>query len=582
LQKISTTQFRVYLEAIIKTCELAIDLNLDDEWEDYSLEWLAHYLYLDAIIRDCGGERLFKISRNEKFWNRQIEKSHGFNWSKKSIQHTINYNSKYDKVACKLDYHNLLKIEKKSTLLINALINSSIVEFNDETIQKIDSVLLNNEYDAHRMYIFIIIKMHGLITSNKEEDYKIKYIRELTKILKKVKLIEFARLNFHDVIPLKYFQIIYVYFFANNLDVSDLIANDYELDQYQNGIYLPSETSEHLFDKYYESSGAVYPLIPENLIPSLREIYAIIPTIDYSSILSLDDLKSILELNGLASDEIKSEILVLPVVFNHLIESNSNFHIIQRDWLYSVGSLFDNTSEALSLVAAMLNCSSSKVLNSNKILEYIKQVVNGLAIEKYDRDAIVSLILDYLILEFNEDVFELFLFDILLSQFSIAVQPYIEDQKHQVLIDLHWSDPNQLKDLYKEVLNPLLYSFYCEEAGRIMSEVNSDFSERIVTISNSILDVKSIDAKEYLLEDFGQSYNRKYRSIVSAVSVQSINWELILPFLKGIDSTTLFIIMHKIFLQDLVYNSSSDNNLPIDLMEFYHLDWTKKLNRKQS
>jgi hypothetical protein len=73
-----------------------------------------------------------------------------------------------------------------------------------------------------------------------------------------------------------------------------------------------------------------------------------------------------------------------------------------------------------------------------------------------------------------------------------------------------------------------------------------------------------------------------YRSIVSAVSVQSINWELILPFLKGIDSTTLFIIMHKIFLQDLVYNSSSDNNLPIDLMEFYHLDWTKKLNRKQS
>ena len=139
-----------------------------------------------------------------------------------------------------------------------------------------------------------------------------------------------------------------------------------------------------------------------------------------------------------------------------------------------------------------------------------------------------------------------------------------------------------MNNLYKEVLNPLLYSFYCEEAGRIMSEVNSDFSERIVTISNSILDVKSIDAKEYLLEDFGQSYNRKYRSIVSAVSVQSINWELILPFLKGIDSTTLFIIMHKIFLQDLVYNSSSDNNLPIDLMEFYHLDWTKKLNRKQS
>ena len=284
---------------------------------------------------------------------------------------------------------------------------------------------------------------------------------------------------FDDVIPLKYFQIIYDYFFANNLDISDLIANDYELDQYQNGIYLPSETSEHLFDKYYESSGAVYPLIPENLIPSLREIYAIIPTIDYSSILSLGDLKSILELNGLASDEIKSEILVLPVVFNHLIESNQNFHIIQRDWLYSVGSLFDNTSEALSLVAAMLNCSSSKVLNNNKILEYIKQVVNGLAIEKYDRDVIVSLILDYLNLEFNEDVFELFLFDILLSQFSIAVQPYIEDQKHQVLIDLHWSDPTQLKDLYKEVLNPLLYSFYCEEAGRIMSEVNSDFSERI-------------------------------------------------------------------------------------------------------
>ncbi len=577
LQKISTIQFMDCLEAIIKTCERAIDLKLNDEWEDYSLEWLTHYLYLDAIIRDCGGERLFKISRNEKFWNRQIEKSQGFNWSKNSIQYTITYNSKYDKGACKLDYHNLLKIENKSTLLINALMNSSIVEFNDETIQKIDSVLLNNEYDAQRMYIFIIIKMHGLITSNKDEDYKIKYIKELIKILKKVKLIEFSRLSFHDIIPLKYFQIVYDYFLANNLDVSDLVANDYELDQYQNGIHLPSETSEHLFNKYYESSGAIYPLIPENLVPSLREIYAVIPTIDYSSILSLEDLKSVLELNGLASDEIESEILVLPLVFNNLIESNNNFHIIQRDWLYSVGHLFDNTSEALSLITAMLNCASSKELNSNKIWEYIKQVVNGLAIEKYDRDIIVALILDYLNIEFKKDFLKHFLNDILISQFSIAAQPYIEDQKHQVLIDLHWSDP-QWRNVYKDVLTPLMYSLYCEEAEGIISYTTPDIADENEIILKSQLDFKSVDAKEYLLDDFGQSYSRKYKSIVSAVSVQKINWESILPFLKGIDPTTLFIIMHKIFLQDLVYNTKSNKNLPIDVIDFYHLDWIKKLN----
>ncbi len=578
LQKISTIQFMDCLEAIIKTCERAIDLKLNDEWEDYSLEWLTHYLYLDAIIRDCGGERLFRISRNEKFWNRQIEISQGFNWSKNSIQYTITYNSKYDKGACKLDYHNLLKIENKSTLLLNALINSSIVEFNDETIQQIDSILLNNEYDAQRMYIFIIIKMHGLITSNKDEDYIIKYIKKLIKILKKVKLIEFSRLGFHDVIPLKYFSIVYDYFLDNNIDTSDLIANDYELDLYNSGLYMPSKTSEHLFNKYYESSGAVYPLIPENLIPSLREIYAIIPTIDYLSILTLDDLKSILKLNGFTSDEIKSEILLLPLVFNNLIESNNNFHIIQRDWLYSVGHLFDNTSEALSLITAMLNCASSKELNSNKILEYIKQVVNGLAIEKYDRDIIVALILDYLNIEFKEDFLKHFLNDILISQFSIAVQPYIEDQKHQVLIDLHWSDP-QWRNVYKDVLTPLMYSLYCEEAEGIMSKTPPYIADENEILSKSKLDVTSVDAREYLLDDFGQSYKRKYRSIESAVSVQKINWESILTFLKGIDSTTLFIIMHKIFLHDLVYKSKSQNYLPIDVMDFYHLDWINKLNK---
>ena len=111
LQKISHTQFTACNEAIIKMGQEALERSNGDEWEHYALEHLSTHLLIQSM--ESKDAAIMKtLAYNNEHWNRQVEISKGFEWSKRMLNDMMLWASKFDEgevIECalyKLDLHN--------------------------------------------------------------------------------------------------------------------------------------------------------------------------------------------------------------------------------------------------------------------------------------------------------------------------------------------------------------------------------------------------------------------------------------------------------------------------------------------
>jgi hypothetical protein len=95
LQKISHGQFMACNEAIINQRLVALQVKAADEWERYALEHLSSHLLIQAM-ESKDANTLKALAYDTAHWNRQVEISKGFEWSKRMLKDMMLWASKYN------------------------------------------------------------------------------------------------------------------------------------------------------------------------------------------------------------------------------------------------------------------------------------------------------------------------------------------------------------------------------------------------------------------------------------------------------------------------------------------------------
>ena len=137
-QKISHAQFATCNEAIIKLGKTALESLSGDEWEQYALEHLSTHLLIHAM-ESKDATALKTLAYSTIHWNRQVEISNGFEWSKRMLNDMMLWASKYDYddvIECALNKVDLHHQEQNDAPRIVGLVVQSEI---DIALQRIEA-----------------------------------------------------------------------------------------------------------------------------------------------------------------------------------------------------------------------------------------------------------------------------------------------------------------------------------------------------------------------------------------------------------------------------------------------------------
>ena len=563
LQKVSCHHFEKCNESIIAQCQLALQVKTGDEWERYALEFLSEHLLREGMISgNCNN--LLNFSRSPEIWRRQIELSAGILWSKKAIYNLIDLNSKYNPFSCQMDYLNILKLLKFSRECISNFNKIEIQDLNESEILRLQNVTLQDEYDCQFLYVSVIIKIHRCINSGIESNQILDLIDGLDKILSNVQAIEHGRLNFHDVIPLPYFEDVFEYYKNEGRNYKNLLSLQSEFSEFESG-NLNSSSNLHEFILKNQSLDR-WPLnIPENIDELFDVINNCFVGIDLSEIENLGKLYGVLENEEL--DDIPISILIVPILFKREFSENPFYQNIKAAWIEEFmdsGGLNTPFTFAFSLLRSLSDERCDKV-ELNRLISYFAS--HGLSSHKYDSDGYLLFVSEYKYWSEGSSFFEQWLLDVLNNRVSVEITSIIEDQKYQVFADFYWDSKLKYEMTLRKHISPFLVDHYLEEFSK---------SQRIKELQEEIDcdEISNLGNKDFLTHDFAcELYYRNMRSVNSPVSVKKITWLNILPRLRNIDNNTLFTTMHKVFLNSLCYTNEDDLELPADAKTFYDFKW---------
>ena len=168
LQKVSAHQFEKCNEQIIHQCQLALQYKTGDEWERYALEFLSTHLLIQAMESQVG-ETLKTLSYNTTHWNRQIEISKGFEWSKRMLNEMMLWASKYDNdevIECALNKVDLYHLEQNDAPKVVAMVANGEIDLALKRIESFggfDSIGLQRKFT---LYMLCLIEL-TLLASKK-------------------------------------------------------------------------------------------------------------------------------------------------------------------------------------------------------------------------------------------------------------------------------------------------------------------------------------------------------------------------------------------------------------------------------
>ena len=201
LQKVSAHHFEKCNEQIIRQCQLALQAKVGDEWERYALEYLSTHLLIQAMeSRD--NQALKALSYNTAHWNRQIEISKGFEWSKRMLNEMMLWASKYDdnevieSALNKVDLHHL---EQNDAPRIVELVAQNDI---DTALQRIDSFGGNDKEGLQRKFIlYMLCLMELTLLDSKDKPFRKEAIEKLLKHLDDNLPVDHSVLNWNDFFP---------------------------------------------------------------------------------------------------------------------------------------------------------------------------------------------------------------------------------------------------------------------------------------------------------------------------------------------------------------------------------------------
>ena len=138
IQKISHAQFAACNEAIIQLGQRALESRSGAEFEHYALEHLSSHILTQAM-ESKDATALKTLTYSTIHWNRQVEISNGFEWSKRMLNDMMVWASKYDEeevIECALNKVDLFHNEQNDAPRILRLVADADIETALERIEK--------------------------------------------------------------------------------------------------------------------------------------------------------------------------------------------------------------------------------------------------------------------------------------------------------------------------------------------------------------------------------------------------------------------------------------------------------------
>jgi tetratricopeptide (TPR) repeat protein len=198
LQKISHVQFTSSNETIIKLGQEALERRSGDEWEHYALEHLSTHLLIRAM--ETGSVEILKaLAYNTAHWNRQIEISKGFEWSKRMLNDMMLWASKYDEdevIECALNKVDLYHLEQNDAPRIVELVAQNDIE---TALHRIEAFGGNDKKGLQRKFIlYMLCLMELTLLDSKDKPFRKEAIEKLLKHLDNNLPVDHSVLNWND------------------------------------------------------------------------------------------------------------------------------------------------------------------------------------------------------------------------------------------------------------------------------------------------------------------------------------------------------------------------------------------------
>jgi len=201
-QKISGSQLLEINSRVIKSCNDALNRQLKDEWERYALEFLSAHLLMPSLENNNRSNELKELAYSTTYWNRQIEVSKGFDWSKRLLNDMMLWASKYDDdqvIECALNKVDLHHMEQNDAPRIVELVAQNDIE---TALQRIESFGGNDKEGLQRKFIlYMLCLMELTLLESKDQSFRKVAIEKLLKHLDDNLPVDHSVLNWNDFFP---------------------------------------------------------------------------------------------------------------------------------------------------------------------------------------------------------------------------------------------------------------------------------------------------------------------------------------------------------------------------------------------
>lgn len=362
------------------------------EFEIYALEYFCEHIFNNSFKNK--DERILEFASSDNFWNRQIEISNKFEWSKKSIYHCINYLN-YQKDERIGDFYLLLiKLKHKETDSIQLTIKL----FNENKVNIAVERLRNISYSGYsaqsRQFTGYILCLIESIRINNGQ-FKVNDINSIKEILQDL---EGIIMDFDWFMPKALVLMIYIESKRIGLNVNFLFDKTYinmnkfiESNAYNLGeLFWIYELIISKIKTYEKKEDVI-----SNFITSVKSHY------------NQSLLEELIELIEKHNSEIDFKQIAEKIKSNVVLDKSSSKKITNKNKL-DLNTSNDNYIDYEQHIAYKIdefienNTKENVIKELPIIIQYLSTFIHGLN-SKTDKDEILNLVKDELI---KSDEFE--------------------------------------------------------------------------------------------------------------------------------------------------------------------------------
>jgi hypothetical protein len=186
-QKLTEQEFHALHEQLISKLDKAIDGQKSNEFENYALEFISTHYFINAMQGElecknkeqAGG--LKKYAYDQKFWERQIKASKGFEWSKRMLNQMMTWASKLNDdeevIECALNKVDLYHQEQNDAPHILQLVAVCDIE---TALERIEMFGENDKEGLKRKFIlYMLCLMELTLLESKTKAHREEGIKKL-------------------------------------------------------------------------------------------------------------------------------------------------------------------------------------------------------------------------------------------------------------------------------------------------------------------------------------------------------------------------------------------------------------------